>query len=268
MLYREIENEKVSAVELGLAYSSPTFSMNINTYYTNWLNRPVDYAPMVTITDTLGGQSTNYYANINGLAALHKGIELDFVYVITKKIRLQGLLSLGDWKWNSADTARIRDDAGNTIDAVYVNAKGVHVGDAAQIQVGGEFRYEPFRDLYFSANITYFTKYYSNFDPMSYDQSDPRNSANFDQDGNPVDPWKIPSYSLVDLHAGYNYKLSYKYRLQFRANVINLFNTVYVSDADDNSRNIGQTFNSHDARSAAVFFGLGRRFTVSAAILF
>lgn len=267
-LYRDIENEKVRAVELGLAYGSPKFSVNVNTYYTNWLNRPVDYAPVVPITDTLGGQTTFLNANINGLAAVHKGIELDFAWKLSDKIRIQGLFSFGDWKWNSSDSVRVRDDYGQTVLTQYINAKGLHVGDAAQFQVGGELRYEPIRDLYVSGNITYFDKYYSNFDPMSYDASNPAYKANFDENGDPIDPWKIPSYALVDLHAGYAYKFSKKYRLQFRANVLNLFDSVYVSDADDNSRNIGQSFNSHDAKSAAVFFGLGRRYTVSVAFQF
>jgi hypothetical protein len=267
-LYRDIENEKVRALEIGIAYSSTKFSVNVNAYYTNWLNRPVDYAPAVTIADSLGGQTSIYYANINGLAALHKGIEFDFAWILTDKIRVQGLFSLGDWKWNSADSVRVRDDYGQTVLTQYINAKGLHVGDAAQFQVGGEIRYEPIHDLYISGNITYFNKYYSNFDPMSYDAANPANKPNFDEQGNPVDPWKIPAYSLIDIHAGYAYKLSKKYKLQLRASVLNLFNAVYVSDADDNSKNIGQSFNNHDARSAAVFFGLGRRYTISVALLF
>lgn len=267
-LFRDIKNEQVRALELGLAFGSPKFSINVNSYYTNWLNRPVDYAPAVSIVDSLGGQATTFFANINGLAAIHKGIEVDFAWILTDQIRVQGILSFGDWKWNSADSVRVRDDFGKTVLTQYLNAKGLHVGDAAQFQAGGEVRYQPLRDLYISGNITFFDKYYSNFDPMSYDASNAANAANFDADGNPVDPWQIPSYSLIDVHAGYTYKMSKKYRLQFRANVLNLFNTVYVSDADDNSRNIGQSYNMHDARSAAVFFGLGRRYTMSVAFQF
>lgn len=277
-LFREIKNEVVQAVEMGIAYRSPAFSANLNAYFTNWLNKPVDYAPAVNITEyipdpnnpdsLIAGQSAVYYANINGLAALHKGIEVDFAWVITDKLRMQGLFSLGDWKWNSADTVRVQDDNGKTVLKQYLNAKGLHVGDAAQFQLGAELRYEPIKDLYFSGNITYFDKYYSNFDPMSYDQASPANSANFDENGNPVDPWLIPSFYLIDFHAGYNYKINFRYKLQFRLNVLNAMDAIYVADADDNSRNIGQPFNSHDARSAAVFFGLGRRYTVSVAFQF
>ncbi|MBK7214335.1 MAG: TonB-dependent receptor [Bacteroidales bacterium] len=106
-LYREIKSEKVQAFELGLAYGSPKFSMNVNAYYTNWLNRPMDYAPAVTVTEyvpdpnnpdsLVPGQTATYYANINGLAALHKGIEVDFVYIVSKKLKVQGIFSFGDW---------------------------------------------------------------------------------------------------------------------------------------------------------------------------
>lgn len=277
-LYRDIKNEVVNAIEGGIAFRSPTFSANLNAYYTNWLNKPVDYAPIVSITEympdpnnpdsLIAGQSSSFYANINGLAALHKGIEVDFAWVITEKIRMQGLFSLGDWKWNSADTVRVQDDNGKTVLTQYLNAKGLHVGDAAQFQVGAELRYEPIKDLYFSGNVTYFDKYYSNFDPMSYDKANAANAANFDENGNPVDPWLIPSFYLIDLHAGYIYRINARYKLQLRLNVLNMMDAIYVADADDNSRNIGQPFNTHDARSAAVFFGLGRRYTASIAFQF
>jgi len=277
-LFREIKNEKVKAVEAGLAYGSPKFSMNLNAYYTLWDNRPVDYAPAVSITEyvpdpnnpdsLIAGQSSTYYANINGLGALHKGLEFDFAYKITRKIVVQGIFSLGDWRWNSSDTVRVRDDFGKTVLTQYLNAKGLHVGDAAQFQVGGEIRYEPVKDLYITGNITYFDKYYSNFDPMSYDQANTANAANFDADGNPVDPWMIPAFYLVDFHAGYSFRVYDTYRLQLRFNVMNALNTIYVADADDNSRNIGQSWNTHDARSAAVYFGLGRRYTASLTIKF
>ena len=78
----------------------------------------------------------------------------------------------------------------------------------------------------------------------------------------------IPAYYLVDFHAGYSFNIDKKYKLQLRVNLLNALNAVYVSDADDNSRNIGQSFNTHDARSAAVFFGLGRRYTASLDVKF
>jgi len=289
-LFREIKNEMVRAVEGGLAYGSRSFSANINIYYTNWLNKPVEYAPIVKIADTLGGQTEDFYANINGLAALHKGVEIDFAWQVVKELKIEGIFSSGDWIWNSADSVRVRDDFGVTKLTRYVNAKGIHVGDAAQFQVGGEIRYEPIKNLYISGRLTYFGKYYSNFDPMDYDANDKTTPIgkfyyNFEHPtddkgkvlldengrpiyGDPISPWKIPAYMLLDLNAGYSFKVYDKYRMQFRLSVLNATNTIYVSDADDNSTNIGQPWSSHDTRSAAVFFGLGRRYTASVAFQF
>lgn len=76
------------------------------------------------------------------------------------------------------------------------------------------------------------------------------------------DSWKIPAYQLVDLHAGYRFKYQEVF-LDFKINVLNLFNTTYITDALNNDTYIsGNQFN-FDAASASVFFGMGRRITSS-----
>ena len=72
--------------------------------------------------------------------ALHKGIEMDFAFKLNNKFLIEGLLSLGDWQWQSADTVRfldddnnpITDDFGNVIVAAF-DAEGVHVGDLHKV---------------------------------------------------------------------------------------------------------------------------------------
>ena len=80
--FLEIKNQKVYSVELGYGYKSKKFSSNVNGYYTLWRNKP----PQSTFT-TLDGDSYN----INGLDALHKGIELDFIYKILPNLDFEGL---------------------------------------------------------------------------------------------------------------------------------------------------------------------------------
>jgi outer membrane receptor protein involved in Fe transport len=63
--------------------------------------------------------------------------------------------------------------------------------------------------------------------------------------------WKIPSYGLLSLHAGYTLKFD-KSALIFKANVFNLLNTIYISDARNNQN--GSGFNADDA---GVFMGPG-----------
>ena len=256
-LYRDINNEKVVAAELGYSYRSSIFSANLNTYYTSWQNKPANGGVSVMIDDI------TYRANVNGMDALHKGIELDFVYKIQHNLSVEGLLSLGDWKWNSADTVRFLDDNNNPILDDFNNeviatfdAAGVHVGDAAQTQYGLSLRYEPTFNSYIKLRGTLFDNYYSDFDPLSLNGENAR-----------MESWKIPSYTLFDLHCGYKIKLSPKNKLNLRFSVLNLLDAMYISDAQNNDP-YNANYQDFDAKSAGVFFGLGRRFNLSATINF
>jgi len=56
--------------------------------------------------------------------------------------------------------------------------------------------------------------------------------------------------------------------LSIRLSILNLLDTQYISDAQNNDRFTGQTGNNFDAESAAVFYGLGRRYNASLQIKF
>ena len=256
-LFRHIKNEEVKAVEGGYSYRSSLFSANVNAYYTAWENKPSNGGVTVMVDDV------PYRANINGMDALHKGVEMDFSYRILNNLSVEGLLSLGDWQWTSADTVRflddnnnpITDDFGNEIIASF-DADGVHVGDAAQTQYGFSIRYEPTYESYIKLRGTYFDNYYADFDPLSL------NGANAGRES-----WKIPAYQLVDLHCGYKFKLSDKNKLDIRFSVLNVLDEMYISDAQNNDP-YNANYQDFDAKSAGVFFGLGRRFNLSAKFSF
>lgn len=246
-LFRDIANEKVKAFELGYSYHSPIISANLNAYYTTWENRPVDFASKILI------DGEEYSVNINGMDALHKGVELDFAVDITNELKFQGVVSLGDWKWNSSDTARIYDNNQNLLTTRFFDAKGVHVGNSAQTQFMAELRWEPIKYLYFKPRVTYFDNYYAQFDPVNLPK--------------PQDSWMIPSYALVDFHSGYSYKIK-NYIVSLRLNVLNVLNTRYIATAQNNDGYNGTTLTGFDARSASVFMGLGRRYNLSLGIKF
>ena len=256
-LYREIKNEKVNALEFGYSYRSSLFSANLNSYYTEWKNKPSNGGVSVTIDDVV------YRSNINGMNATHKGVEFDGALKINQKLTIEGLISLGDWIWTSQDSVRFFDDdnnpvldeSGNEIISSF-DARGVHVGDAAQTQYGISVRYEPNKVSYLKIRATHFDDYYSDFDPLSLNGS---NSSR--------ESWKIPSYQLFDLHAGYKINLSTKNKLDLRLSILNLFDKVYISDAQNNDP-YNSNYADFDAKSAGVFFGLGRRINISAKINF
>jgi len=264
LLFREIKNEIVKAIEVGTSYTSASFTANLNSYYTIWENKPVETSGKIPV-EISPGEFQEQSVNINGMDALHKGIELDFIYKITKEIELQGLVSLGDWRWNSSDTVRVYDDQNVLKKTQFFDATGVHTGNSAQTQFMAEIRWEPIKGLYFKPSITYFGKYYSEFDPMTLNGS-PESYEWYDEvsgeHGDAKDSWEVPSYILVDFSAGYRIKIKQD-ALQFRFNLMNALNTAYISTAQNNDSYNGQTFNDYSARSAAVFFGMGRRFVLS-----
>jgi outer membrane receptor for Fe3+-dicitrate len=256
-MFKAIKNEIVKAVEGGYSFRSSLFSSNINAYYTVWENKPSSGITYIDSDENL------VKGNINGMDALHKGIEVDWSYKVNTKLSVEGLISLGDWIWTSAETVRLYDENNNVIldnegipvDTAF-DAKGVHVGDAAQTQYGLSIRYEPTYNSYIKIRGTYFADYYSDFDPLSL----------YGEYGG-TESWIIPAYMIFDLHCGYKFKLSDKNKLDVRLSILNLLDEMYISDAQNNDK-YNASYQDFDAKSAGVFFGLGRRLNLSAKFSF
>ena len=262
-LFQDFENERIEAFEVGYNFKSSKFSANVNTYFTNWQNKPLDSPPTVAIPDASGEitpESERIPVNIPGIDAIHAGIEIDFVVKPHKMITIEGLASIADWRWNSAETANII--LPNFTDTYEFDAKGVKVGDAAQLQFGGLVRIEPIKGLYFKLRGTYFGKNFSNFQPEDLQPNeDPALSTARRQS------WEMPAYTLFNAHAGYNFILG-KSRCGVRFNVLNALDAVYISDARNNDRFNSVPSSDFDAKSASVHFGQGRRWTASFQVSF
>jgi iron complex outermembrane receptor protein len=258
-LFREIKNEIIEAFEIGYSFNTRKISVNVNGYLTYWQNRPLDVASKVTIDEV------PYSYNINGIDAFHKGIEIEFGWKPIPSLQWDQVAAIADWRWTSGDSVYIYDDNNVLLDTRYFDARGVHVGDAAQIQFMESLRWEIIKYLYVSGSFTLFAKNYSQFDPVSLapDELDPSYQY-LDADGNPRDSWMLPIYYLVDLNAGYRFTFK-KFKLDVRASVLNLLNRSYISDAQNND-SYSTTSKDFNAASAGVFFGNGRTFNVSLAL--
>jgi hypothetical protein len=245
--FGEILNEQILAAEGGYNFANKVFGINFNAYATNWRNKPFPYG--VAVPDP--NDPTEFIrVNINGMDAVHLGGEIDIAYKVTKKISTELMFSYGDWFWNSSKTIFIPQY--DSLEFSF-DAKGVHVGDAAQTAFSAAIRYEPIKNLYFRLQGQFFDRYYANFDPFSLQ------GANGGRES-----WKMPSYSLFNLFAGY--KVVFKNSaLLFNGSITNLLNSVFISDATNNRNDIYQDF---DAKSATVMFGQGFRFNVSIGLQF
>jgi outer membrane receptor protein involved in Fe transport len=74
----------------------------------------------------------------------------------------------------------------------------------------------------------------------------------------------MPDYAMLDLSCGYSF-FNNKNKYDFRASVMNLLDSFYITDAQDNGYGTGQTFS---VNSANVNVGLGRRWVFSVTATF
>lgn len=236
-MFEEILNEVIYAFELGYGFRSKKWSVNANGYFTYWENKPFPFG--VSVPNPL--DPTEFVrANVNGMDALHMGVEVDAAWNITSDLTVEGMISVGDWTWRSSETI---DVLGSKFT---FDAKGVHVGDAAQSTYAASLRYGFLKSAYVKMKYTYFDRYFSNFDPFSL------TGVNGGKDS-----WEIPSYGLLSIHMGYRVRFE-KSSLHFKGNIFNALNTWYISDARNN-----QNGNTFDAQSSGVFIGQGTTFNVS-----
>ena len=264
------QNEQISSIELGVKWSKSPWTLNLNGYYTDWQNRPLN---SMLRFETADGEIVR--ANINSMSALHKGIELDFGYKVNRNITVEGYASYGDWRWTSSEDSLILLDEDTNLpyldwegnpEIIKYNAAGVSVGDAPQTQLGFAIRYRK-NGFYVKPRYTYFDRFYANFDPFS---------LNGDNEGR--QSWKLPAYGLLDLHMGYTLDMD-ESQIDFRFSAFNVLNTIYLVNAQNNdpygewnftdpNRTYAFTENNFDAASASVYMGYGFRSNFSVRVRF
>ena len=230
-------NEKVLAAEAGYGLRSSRVSANLNLYWTNWRDKSL----FVYV------QATDGYANVQGLNAIHQGVELDFTAKLIGGLRLSGMASLGNWQWVNDVEALISDDNNVVIDTVNVYSKGLKVGDAPQttfrIGLDYDFRFGLGLDL----DYTYYDQFYALFDPTDY--TDPNQAGQ--------QALQLPAYGIMNLGLSYKTEIA-GVGVRFRANMYNALDELYIAEARDASV-------LTDARG---FFGFGRTWTLGLKLSF
>ncbi|WP_306641551.1 carboxypeptidase-like regulatory domain-containing protein [Sanyastnella coralliicola] len=273
-------NEIINSIELGYKYSKFPFTLNVNGYFTDWNNRPLDELLRVVIEDSQGVERI-LQANITSMSAVHMGVEVDGAYQINDMFTVEGFVSLGDWKWDSSEdeltlidveTNRPFVDAEGEVVTVSYNAQGVSVGDAPQTMIGGAMKMQK-KGFYVKPRFTWFARHFADFDPFS---------LNGENEGR--QSWEIPAYGLLDLHAGYTFKVKDS-QIDVRLSGFNLLNTLYIINAQNNDvfpfylyRGQNGSYDDQlrynfsesnfDASSASVYMGYGARGNLSIRVRF
>ena len=240
-----LENEKVSSVEVGYGFRSSIFNANVNLYNTVWddIFKRVSYRPA----------SLTYYANVLGLKEVHRGVEVDFNVKPTEWITVNGMFSAGDWFYDSDVDATFIDDATNQIVGEgKLLIKDLKVGDAAQLTWALGADVKATENLKFDATYRYADNLYSGFDPgNNYNKNTPA--------------VKLPSFGLLDLGLTLSTKTNVGKSLSFRLNVNNVLDETYISDMRTNTAADANEANNWNGlnKTNQVYFGFGRTWNAS-----
>ena len=235
------KNEKTMAFELGYGYKSSTLAANINAYYTNW--RDKQFQRSVRQPD-----GEYYSANIEGVNALHTGIEADFVWSPAENVEITGMASLGNWIWqNDLENVPIFNDEQVKIDEVSLYIADLKVGDAAQTAFAVGLNYELFEGFKFGVDYTYYGNLYAEFDPTGRSSAETKG----------IQAWKLPEYGLLDANVRYNFNIG-DFDAVIYCNITNLLDTEYVAEADDGG----------DWENSRVFYGIGRNWSTGLRVYF
>ncbi|WP_316815296.1 TonB-dependent receptor [Pedobacter nyackensis] len=244
---KDAVNEKIMSYELGYGFRSKWITANVNLYRTGWNDRSF------TRSFTGGQDGGRYFANLLGVDALHQGIELDFVAKPVKSLSINGMISVGDWKWkNNLDKVTVFDEnqqSVGTVGPVYM--KGLNVGDSPQTTAAIGVNYNVTEELKLGMDYNYYANFNAEFDPTTLNQEG-------------LTPWKVPNYSLFDVNAVFRFKIG-TFDASLFGNVNNLFNVEYISDA---YATFDRTTGLSNSGNSNVYFGTGRTFTTGLKINF
>lgn len=220
MVNGNLTNEKITGFEAGYGFRSAVFTANVNLYHTTWKDRY--QRSNDAATDNVGG-----YFDFSGITEVHSGVEVEMTAKIAAGLRLNGMFSVGDWKYKGNSTSNRYDVSNNPIGGTNTTLylDGVKVGDAAQTTASVGATYAFLKGFGLDANYRFNDKLYGAVSPGNFSSATNRGAL------------QLPSYGLMD--AGASYKLvigkNKEQALSFRLNVNNVLDELYISESRTNN---------------------------------
>lgn len=239
---KDVTNEKNHLAELGYRYVGARFHAEITAYGAYWKDKSL----LSGAYKSLDEEPVKYM--VKGLDALHFGTEAEASYNIAPGTRVSAFASVGQWRWKNDVEAVVYDPyTMQPAATLQVYADGLHVGDAPQTQLGLNLDSDlsPLvKGLALSADWTFNDRFWADFDPVTRtDAADRR------------DPYRIPSYHLVNMGVSYTADLS-TCRLTLFANLRNLTDALYVERSKDGAGHDRDTFTGYWGNGRNVSFGV------------
>ena len=229
---QNLHNENIKTIEAGYSLNTAFFGLNVTGYSTLWHNVSMLTNEYVQLENNQQSRTM-----INGLDALHKGIEWTAHWNISPVFHLGVLATLADYRWKNNVSARLINKDNVVTDTVNVFVKGLHVGGTAQQKMGVNATVRLAKTVKFKAEYLYYNKLYADFNPLN------RNTPS------QTDAYRFPSYGVVNLYVTVPFKMGNQQAL-FQLNGFNLFNKEYIETGEDGS--------THQLDSFRGFWSYGR----------
>ena len=225
----DAKNEKVLSFEVGYGYRLKWLQVDLNAYWTKWMDKSM--AKQLSV----GAQQTDGYINMAGLDARHQGIELEVKASPLYWLDLNGMFSIGDWQWDSNAKGYIYDANGQPLDKdgnvasapladdhyfAGVALKGIRVGGSAQTTAALGATVKIGKQIRIGADWTLYARNYAYYQVGSNNLTPGKTTT-------VADPWKAPTASQFDLNASYKFKLA-GLNATISGNVNNLFDYQYL----------------------------------------
>ncbi|WP_294470686.1 TonB-dependent receptor [uncultured Bacteroides sp.] len=265
-------NEKVFSAEIGYGFRSRFLTANVNIYHTKWMNKTLSRGIDLVVDGKLVDRLS---LNMSGLDALHQGIEVDFLAKPFHWLDINGMFSIGNWRWTSNSKGYFYDSTSQPVQSyntktgeivhasgiqaedhtsMTINLKDVKVGGSAQTTAALGANFHVAKAFRVGVDWTLYARNYSDWSFPSTTEIEQNGVKDYET------PWRIPSANIFDLNASYRFSFG-KCDAILSGNVNNVFNQEYITDANDGV--------NHDWKTAyGVYYGFGRTFNVRLKINF
>jgi iron complex outermembrane receptor protein len=251
--------EKLYSFELGYGYVSSLFSLNVNAYYSPYMDRAKTF-------NSPNQDGTVTVLNVSGINEIHQGVEVETRFRPVKGVTLHGSLSVGDFHYTSnTGAAQITNDKGAVTNIPALFLKGVKIGDFGSsaasnpqttANLGADIQVVP--ALKVGGSVVFQGDYSASYDPSLL-------TAQNKFDVNQFRPLGLPNYSTVDVNFVYRFKFA-GLDASFVGNVYNLFNTEYLNEGYEASPSLAT--DATRLSTLGVNYGTGRFYMTTLKIKF
>lgn len=214
---QEAANEQVLDTEAGYTIFSRRLKLEALVYRSQISNRQ-----MIRYSNLKSGDS---YGVINGLGALHQGVELKSAFKINRNIQFNLNGSLGDWTYTKDVTARIYDAFNVQKSENALLLKDVLVPNAPQLSFFTEMEWRMMHNFYLRMNYFRADQLYAPF--SLYDFQNLTSRSDFKQ-------WQMRAFQLLGVSGNYLMKIRNLHTLNIFFGANNLMDSEYLEQSATN----------------------------------